>query len=740
MADSGFNSYNTGETDTDATFAWAEQFFGGSAFTDALRYAIEPAIQGAMTSQFGVPGRQAQATPFGAAYSAHLLDTLLQPSDTGDIPMPRPSSVSDALFANTQPDTTPFTLPYGSSTIFGTQDVGLNLVHALRTQSVDATLLAAGEAEDSVRRESLNQWYRALYPDMSEGEIESKIDAPLSATGAIQKMVFNAQHQPDRLMAGLREGIQYLGTAPYLPGTTSDEGIEAQLRIRQEASTMAEAVQRDALVNPEEYGGLTGEEKGQVFAELARTGAFNAARKEAADIEDPGAAMDQLGKQTVEMTRQASQAIKAFKHLFQGSVPEVLDQINGLMGTDVMQTFSEGGRELAQTMVATGMATGYTPDQMISFSGMSRQLSQAKGLDPWGSVASGTLAAQLVDIHTKTEGGGRFVNEQRFRENMIRRTTGAQESGISRDIAGAFALIQSSVGQEAADKFIDDLGDDTIRGTSDVVSAANTALGPESAVTGMDLKNASYSAAAETYRAEGGTGMLALRSNMEFVNRIKRDSLRSSLHAAGVSDSDVSDIMGSLDDKSLTTDNVMDAVEGSIENAPAFEGAWRRRATQMAQGMTMGNNSFESDAMLTAITNDEAYDNMQQQIADSVALQETFKGRGNVSGLGNLQHVIDALEEADGADISMRDVFRAATGSDNVDIPEEQMRPFLGKNIDEMIAVANTEGAEDRLQKFKTLAEGGSLDSPQGLTGQTVLQVLSDILTAIENFPNEGGQ
>lgn len=542
-------------------------------------------------------------------------------------------------------------MAFGSTTFFGQQDVGQNLSLGFQNAGVNSVMAdpigAMQTEEDRQRRRIFTQFGTdAQGNTLSTGEIDRLMNAPFTATGIAHGLAFN-QRQPHLLNQGLREGIQYMGVgfAPDSP--------EHQINLRNQASVMTSRISEsfNDPSNAGKWGGMLGQDVGRVFAEMQRTGATNNLRKGAnasisalgddASEEDIEAVMSRLGDDTVKATQQAARAVQSFRRIFKGSVTEAMDMVNSLMGTDVVGTL--GGAEaglLVNNMASTGMVTGLTRHQMGGMAGLSAQFSQSQGLDPWGAAASGTFAAQLMGVHRQEGSGNAFINESRFQENMIRRVTGAQESGLARDISGAYAVVQDRLGDDAADQFLADIKGKDMKTGTDVAGAASKfqwkGKGIGNSVDAMDINAASFSAAGERARMAGKGTAGALAANMGFLNRTRMHMVRAELSARGLDENAINAIQGSLQDQDLTVDNIMSAAGGSLgDQGLIFRGHLRRRFGEQAEAFGLGN-TFEGDAMLGAAGDDTAIDRIQDQVASNTEIQELLSHKGKNSGLANL--------------------------------------------------------------------------------------------------------
>ena len=594
-----------------------------------------------------------------------------------------------------QPGRVDVTAPFGSSTIFGPQNVGQNFAMSMHDQAVSATMSQAASITEQLRREQLAEWYATsmnIAADDTAGQarISKFVNAPFSATGFLQGAVFN-QLQPQQLMAGLEQGARYMGVGAVLApmgDESASAAAERQVLLRQQAGAMAAGVQGDFLRNSENYAGLRGGDVGRVYAELSRTGGFNQALR---DFDRYGGGADELEalqSETVRITQQAVQSVTAFRQIFRGSVTQALDQVNALMGVDVIQTFQGAEQGLVQRMAATGFATGHAPSQMQALAGGARQMALGAGVDPLGSIQTSILTAGLLDVHAGTGGlGNRFVNEPTFRQNMLRRVLGAQESGLARDISGAHTLL-TEAGVDPSG-FMAAAGD--VGSLEDLVGVANQFM-PGGGLSAFDLRSASFSEAAELSRAHGIGGIQALRFNAGVIQTTRRGILQRELSARGVGGAQLDAIMAQLTPEALGNNALtMDTIMGAVGDTPGinqttFRGNMRRIFGEQARALGLGTNANEADAMLQAISNRDALSDIQGAARGNVELQQLFQNRGNAFGIQNLGVLIGSIRErqledpanAGKLNVGFGQIIRGLTGSTAASISAQDLSGFMG--------------------------------------------------------------
>ena len=516
--------------------------------------------------------------------------------------------------------------PGGS--VFGPQDVGLNFADAMGQQSVLASSNPAQQALAKAQQNQAASFHQML--GMNPAEAAAAAKRP-GFTNLLSSYVFEAM-QPQGLLAGIQESSRYMGVGP-VSFLTNPSLRAAQLGINEGAGLAAGSLADAFRTRPQDFGGLRGTDVGRIRAEQSRTGAFNAI--------DPSMGLDQRASEMTRMTQEASRAVSSFRQLFKGSVTDVLDQVNSLLGTDVLQTFGGQGQAMFNRAAATGAIAGFRPEQIVALTAGSRQLSVSNGMDPWGALSSATYSAQILGANRRgNPTGSKFVSEPRLRQTVLAAVTGAQESGISRDISGGYAMVKASGnGQEAA--FLAAAG--SASSSAEVAGLVQQFGG--GSVSSFDLRNASFTPAAEEARlgGVGTTGALNARlghisgTRQAIVNRVLANEGLGSISITGP----------------LTTSNIGTALAGANMGTSQFaavHGEIIRRFQQQAGGLPGSPNAFEVDALLGSVQNRGVMDLLQGQISGRVGLQDMFKNQGKLSGLLNLRSVAEAFGKGEKAD------------------------------------------------------------------------------------------
>jgi hypothetical protein len=607
-------------------------------------------------------------------------------------------------------------MPYGSTSIFGAQNAGANVTNWMQDQSVSGAMKASSEEVERLRQAQNEKYLLAFGAAKTQAEAEALSDK-FTMTGLASNFMFN-QLQPKGLQLGMEEGIRYMGAGGI--------GLDAdQLRTRTAASKMTEALTTDFLSKPGDYSGLKGSDVGRLFAEMGRTGQLSRIREESGD--DPAQMQDRV----IQETQRAAQSIQSFRQIFRGSVTDVLDQVNALMGMDVASTFEDKGRGLFQRMSSAGMATGFTSQQMTALGGMSRVVSTQAGLDSWGSVANATFTAQLLGVTRHGGAVSPLVAQPRYRQDVLTRVTGAQQSGMARDISGAYSLVTQRSGKEAADTWLRD-----IRGRADLGSmtaddiaetvrnstAATQEAGVEDTLSGFDLRSASFGEAAEKARAEGVGGRAALLSNAQNIQTLRMSMAQRVLGQRGFDAQKITQFQEALKGKALTEKNLRDAASasGMGEAGSIAVGSMMRRFGTQASELKMGGARYV-DQFLASALDSNRLGNIIGQTELGAGLMETLSASGAQGGVVGFNKLIAEVSKggSDKNELTMRAIFEAVTGKDAADLDITELQQGItpiSSNLTKLLKSDPTDAAGRSKKEMATIGANSALRAL--LTGQ----------------------
>lgn len=547
------------------------------------------------------------------------------------------------------------TLPYGSTSLFGPRNAGADFMAWSQDQGIAAAMSESQRTVERLRNEQNQNYLLASGAASTQAQAEA-MSRRFTFTGLASNLMFN-QLQPAALQRGLEEGSRYMGAGAlgWDPMATDD---------RTDIRMMNTALTEDFLSNPQRYYGLKGADVGRLYAEMGRTGQLSSIRNTSENESD-------MEARVVEATREASRSIQAFRQIFRGSVTDVLDQVNAMMGVDVMATFDDQGRSLLQNMSAAGSITGFAPQQMAALGGMSRHISKQAGMDPWGSAAVATHAAQIMGVQ-RLGHRSPLVNQVDFRNDVVLQTTGAQQSGMSRDISGAYAMITQRDGKAAADAFLTKIRamspEEALR--LDPTSLARLV---GEGVTGFDIRDASYTAEAEIARSRGIGTRVAAQHNAASINESRMVMIRNRLETSGVQD--VEGIMAALREGPVTEDAMRKAFAGN-EGAMSLRGSLMRTFGLQAEALNISGGARGVDQLLGASFDRTRLDNILKQTDTGRMMLETLGGRNVGGGLSGINAYINELGK-EGNKGTMQGFVKAALGGDS-DITVDDAGKMLG--------------------------------------------------------------
>jgi len=524
-------------------------------------------------------------------------------------------------------------MPYGSSALFGPRDAGAEMMAQQQDLGIQTAMASSAQTVSRLRREQAEK-YLMTFGGAENEEQARAMAGRFTFTGMASNFMFN-QLQPGGLQAGLEEGSRYLGAAAM--------GFDDRTLARQErAGTMADSLTEAFLSKPQDFYGLRGADVGRLYAEMGRTGQLGAIQRNAAE-EAPGSELSEteiMQRDVLAATKEASRSIQAFRQIFKGSVTDVLDQVNALMGVDVMSTFDDQGRSLLQNMSAAGAVAGFAPQQMAALGGMSRQVSLQAGLDPWGAAAAATYSAQILGTQRQAGISSPLVNQVAFRNDVVRKTTGAQQSGMSRDISGAYALIEQSAGKESADEWLRNLRDmepDALMNMDASEIARSTGI---KGISGFDVRDASFTAEAEKARAMGVGTRVAARHNMASLQANRLAMIENALEMNNVEGRE--GIMNQLRSGPVTEDAMREAF-GTNAEANALRGSLMRRFALQAKAAGFTGGARGVDQFLATTYETETTRRIMEDTETGRRFMETLGGRNVSGGIVGLNEYIKTM-------------------------------------------------------------------------------------------------
>lgn len=541
---------------------------------------------------------------------------------------------------------------YGPSAMFGQQDVGNNLGNYMNLQAMGGVMLPAQQSVNQALNDQRELWQR-MFHGVSAEDAQANAGKQFNLTNMASDYISNL-NQPKQMLSGMMEAGLYMGGG-YGASAGVNEGLGRFM------GGVMDTFQTSQIGPASGRLLLGGQDSGILLAELARTGGIS-----------PEAIQDR--DSFMSLYRSYDKGAYYSANLLQGGLADRDDQLNRLVGADFRQTFGVHNAGMLQQLHAAGQVTGFTAPQLISLAGMSTQLSESIGADPHGSLVNAQVSAELLGAFRQGGVGSAFVREPRFRESIVRRVTGAQGGALSRDISGAYALIAGSIGTEAADTFISDLGQDGRLTGDDILSRVNNMEGLGDVTAGA-IRNASYTTAGEQARARGVGTRAALGSDIGLIEADRRSMLRRTLLSEGLdADSIISAI--DTDGRGITQAAVQDALglDGELGRTQiaSITGAYNRGLEIQASALGMGN-AAEVDAFLATAKQDSIRKNIQDRVSGRVGLSDMFQGRGAFAGFRNLQNLFR------NGDDSKADIFGLILGDANLSMADMAAMNGLGE-------------------------------------------------------------
>lgn len=547
----------------------------------------------------------------------------------------------------------------GYPSVFGSQDVGLNLAAAIQKKTMTSVMGGAADALSARQKQDNMAWNNFFNPGLSTEEQEANALKP-SWTNLLSNTMLGSANLRE-LMPGLRTGLGYMGAGYALPSDAASYShqIETNARLKK----LGEGVMADAAADIGSYGGLKGKGIGQVFSELSRGGGFN--QFQDLEIDDQVAAVART-------TQKAAQSIQAFRQVFKGSVTEAMDQMNSLMGVDVVQTFGDNALGMGRQFAATGYTAGLSPSQTAAMGGYARDMLIAGGVSPTGSIASAERAMTMFQAFREgNPDGSKFINTAGLRTSMLQQAVLAQESGMARDVSGGYAMVMRELGSSGADKFVE-----TLRGRNDLTSAdiaKEVSKATQIPTSALDLRHASNSREAEDARLRGIGGSVAMTASHDAL-RNGRKAMLMSIIGGKYGTEKAQNIIDKASSGGFTLASIKEAVtsEGFARDDQALIGQITGSLNEQAEFLNLGD-VYSADAQIIAGRNQTVLKGIETRVDSRIKLQDLFQDKGNVSGFLNFR---DIIKDGDKDNVTARAFFGALFA--NADITEDETAEALG--------------------------------------------------------------
>jgi len=481
---------------------------------------------------------------------------------------------------------------------------GVSAYHTLNNQTMSAQM----QGTQGVLNEALRQQNQNLHQWMGSSTAQAD-SSGFNITNMLSSMQFQL-HKPQQLLQGMEETQRYMG-AGSLIGLSRGAVTERQSYLNKRARGFTEGIATDFINNTQDYQGFTGLEVGQISAEVGRSGQA-----------------DTLPKAT-QQVKQMARTIKSLQQFFKGDVGDLIDQINGLTGTDFQATFGAKSGRMLDRSAGIGFATGHTNQQMMSLAGMSARAAQGMGGDTFGAIANSQDIASILGAVRTTGSSAAFTNEQTVRAGIVNMVTDSQQSIRARDASGMYAMLLSRGETEAdASAFMSSLEGQGMKlnGSTMAAAAAKAGFGDISA---QDLRNASGSDVAMKYRSDGRATTFGMSARMDRMQRVRNQTLGGILRQYEGTGGILKGLQGNINGKSLSA-----ALEGHADKA-AIMGQFRTVDNLSSQAL-FGMSSREADRMVMAMANEDELTRISEQAGVRVDFTEMAQGMGTLGGLRSI--------------------------------------------------------------------------------------------------------
>ena len=604
---------------------------------------------------------------------------------------------------------------FGSTSLLTSQNVGMNFIHAQQMSAADASIRGAVAAGVDSRRQFqtdvINTFGHAGFDAagnriaLDANEVDRFVNSPMSLQGLVSGRVYDMMMDTDNFNRGLREGNQYMGVG-YSPRDPDN-----QASITREASLIAEAAST-AFLNKDNnaFAGLGGKDTGRLYAEFSRTGRFNPARERyraekaaLGDDADPDDLADIEARMTGETTRlveQATHSVAAFRRFFKGSLTDILDEVNGLMGVDVMATFQGAEENMMQKMEATGMVAGLGTGRMLDLAGRSRGYLTAAGHDPLGSVAAATMAGRMLGVHANTKDDA-FINPERLRDTFVMKATQAGQSRIATATAGALALLQESGNAKALTDFNEQraAGGGAFTSIEGIAGLTADLLGlGEGGVTGSELNSLGNTSAGRRLQQAGVGMQVSLDKSARIARGGRLQTLGSLLQNSGLSeDAQAAAFTAISEGDDITSTGVLNTLRsffdmgdmGELKEFMALEGDINKWWGDMAQGSDSGGNVNEGDALFRATKIRGHGASMDKRVGSIVEIGNLLQHKG-APGYRGLRSLVQGYRSNPIKHPGYGEIVKQMLGNNN--ITNEELGKFIDIDLGGLVGGLDKEG------------------------------------------------
>ncbi len=316
---------------------------------------------------------------------------------------------------------------------------------------------------------------------------------------------------------------------------------------------------------PQKWGGLKGGEVSRLYTYMAKD----------------SAAFQGMTPSDVRQSVQAmSRTMGTLKELFNKDVPALLKDMEQTFGHNAALTYGAATLEKMVTqMKHTSRLSGVSPEAMMQMAQVAEGYSATMGVNrAGGGLTAATMAAQLMGAPA-VGASGEYVNQAQLRNLILKKSVGAQQSGLSMAISGAYAAwVRGGAGrtEEEFNEMLNKMGP----------NISVDSLAATFGLSRQQILSAGRTDAARKFRdTSTAAGAAAMETGMARLKDQRNAAIRSTLKSSGVSDADLNklDFSGSSDDiikriRARFGDMAADNVE-NIANKIAQLGGYENRQT-----------------------------------------------------------------------------------------------------------------------------------------------------------------
>ena len=271
---------------------------------------------------------------------------------------------------------------------------------------------------------------------------------------------------------------------------------------------------------PAAWGGLKGKDVGQIFTFLAKdTAGFQGY--------DPSKITNEV--------KQMSKTIGNLKELFNKDIPALLRDMELTFGHNAAITYgAETLDKLVKQFKHTSRLAGITPEGLMEMAQVAEGYTATLGVNrSGGGFAAATIAAQLIGAPA-IGASAEYVNQAKLKDLILKKTVGAQQSGLAMAISGAYAAYTAAGGKpEDFETMINEMGGNvSIDRLAEVFNLSRSTI-----------INAARSDVARKYRETNATATVAAtEAGIQRLRDVRAAQLKYRLSALGYSAQDIAKI------------------------------------------------------------------------------------------------------------------------------------------------------------------------------------------------------